>query len=89
MKVKEGFVKQRIGEKTVLVSTGDLSHTFRGMIELNYTAADIWDWVAQGHGQEQVARLLAEKYGIGLEKAMADAGKIIEKMRESGVMEDA
>ena len=23
MKVKEGFVKQRIGEKTVLVSTGE------------------------------------------------------------------
>ena len=88
MKIKEGFVKQQVGEKTVLVSTGELSHEFRGMIELNYTAADIWDWLAQGHSHQKVAQLLAEKYGIDPEKAMADTGKIIEKMRSSGVIED-
>ena len=87
MRIKEGFVKQQIGEKTVLVSTGNLSRDFRGMIELNYTAADIWDCLAQGKSQEDTAKFLAEKYGIDFQKALQDTGKILEKMHQSGVIE--
>ena len=89
MKIKEGFVEQQIGDTTLLVSAGELSHSFRGMIELNYTAADIWHWLAEGHSAEQTAQLLAEKYGIAPSKAKEDTEKIVKKMRESGVTEDA
>ena len=89
MKIKKGFVKQQMGDTTVLVSAGQLSREFHGMSELNYTAADIWNWLEQGNSQEQTALLLAEKYGIDPQKAAADTAKIIEKMRQSGVIEDA
>lgn len=88
MKIKEGFVKQQIGDKTIIVSTGDLSKDFHGMIELNYTAADIWEWLSQGLTNEEVAKLLSEKYNIDLLKARKDTEKIINKMIAVGVVED-
>lgn len=88
MKIKEGFVKQQIGDKTIIVSTGDLSKDFHGMIELNYTAADIWDWLSQGFTNEEVAKSLVEKYNIEPQKAQMDTEKIISKMIAAGVVED-
>lgn len=88
MKIKNGFVKQQIGEKTIIVSTGDLSKDFHGMIELNYTAAEIWDWLSQGFTNEEVAKSLEEKYNIELTKARMDTEKIINKMIAAGVVED-
>ncbi len=88
MKIKDGFVKQQIGEETIIVSTGVLSKEFHGMIELNYTAADIWDWLSQGFTNEEVAKLLSEKYNIELTKAQADTEKFINKMIAAGVVED-
>lgn len=88
MKIKDGFVKQQIGKKTIIVSTGDLSKDFHGMIELNYTAADIWEWLSQGLTCEETAKLLAEKYNIELTKARLDTEKIINKMIAAGVVED-
>ena len=88
MKIENGFVKQQIGEKTIIVSTGDLSKDFHGMIELNYTAAEIWDWLSQGFTNEEVAKSLAEKYNIEFTKARMDTEKIINKMIAAGVVED-
>lgn len=88
MKIKDGFVKQQIGDKTIIVSAGDLSKEFHGMIELNYTAADIWDWLSQGYTCDEVAKLLSEKYNIALSKARLDTEKIIHKMISSGVVEN-
>lgn len=88
MRIKEGFVKQQIGEKTIIVSTGDLSREFHGMIELNYTAADIWEWLSQGLTCEETAKSFAEKYNIELTKARMDTEKIINKMIAAGVVEN-
>lgn len=88
MRIKEGFVKQQIGDKTIVVSTGDLSKQFHGMIELNYTAADIWEWLSQGSSADEIAKLLSDKYNIELTKAHADTEKVINKMLSAGVIEN-
>ena len=87
MKIKDGFVKQQIGDKTIIVSAGDLSNEFHGMIELNYTAADLWDWLSQGASREEAADLLSKKYNIELSKAQLDTDKIIQQMISAGVVE--
>lgn len=88
MKIKDGFVKQQIGDKILIVSAGNLSKEFHGMIELNYTAADIWDWISSNYTCEEVAELLAEKYNIELNKAQTDTNRIINKMISVGVVEN-
>lgn len=88
MRIKKGFVAQKIGDSTVVVSTGALSCEFRGMIELNQTAADIWSYFEAGLSQSDAAKKLSEEYGISLQKAEADVEKIAKKMLEAGVFED-
>ncbi len=88
MKIKNGFVAQKIGDTTVVVSTGALSREFHGMIELNETAAFIWNCFAEGLSQNEVAKKLCDEYGISLEKAEADTAKIVEKMLDAGVFEN-
>lgn len=88
MKIKKGFVTQKIGDTTIVVSTGELSREFHGMIELNQTGADIWNWFSEGLNQSEAAQKLAEKYEIDIEKAKADVAKLTEKMRSAGVFEN-
>lgn len=88
MRIKKGFVKQVIGNKTIVVSTVELSKVFHGMIELNYTAADIWDWLSEGYTAKEIAEKLATKYDIELSRAICDTNKIIKQMLSAGVVEN-
>lgn len=87
MKIKDGFVKCKIGEKYLVVTTGELSKENNIMIELNETSGEIWDGVAGGLSAEQIAAKLSEKYGITPEKAKADTDKIIDNMKSAGIFE--
>lgn len=87
MKIKTGFVTQPIGDKTIVVSTGKLCKTFHGMIELNITGTDIWNWLSEGLEAKEIAEKLADKYGITIEKARNDVSKLIKKMEEYGIFE--
>ena len=88
MKIKDGFVKQQLGNKTIVVSAGELTKDFHGMIELNYTAADIWEWLSQGYTCEEMAKLMVEKYNINHDKAQSDIQKITNKMLVAGIIEN-
>ena len=54
MKIKKGFVTQKIADTIIVVSTGELSKEFHSMIELNYTGLYIWNWIAEGYTQEEI-----------------------------------
>lgn len=88
MRLKKGFVEQQVGEKTIIVSTGELSKEFHGMIELNYTGTDIWNYIKEGFSIDETAEKLAEKYNIDISKAKFDVTNIVEKMIAEGVFED-
>ena len=57
----------------------------------NHQLLEIAEQVKQEYEKDPTVSLaaLAEKYGIDPQKAAADTAKIIEKMRQSGVIEDA
>ena len=87
MKIKDGFVKRKIGSRYIVVTTGELSKKMNVVIEMNDTTSDIWDFTEQGLNEEEIACKLAEKYDISQEKAKKDTEKIINQMREAGVFE--
>lgn len=88
MKIKEGFVVRTLGEKTLVVPTGEASKSFHGMIELNDTGAFIWDLVSKGLDEGDIAKKFAEKYNVDETTALNDTKEIIEKMKNAGVIED-
>ena len=45
MRIKDGFVLRKVMDNYVVVSVGESSKTFRGMIKLNVTAVEIWNGI--------------------------------------------
>ena len=87
MKIKEGFVLREIAGQTVVIATGEASKTFHGMVKLNGTGRDIWQGLAKGLSQEEIAQGLVDKYdGVDLDKAREDTARLIGKMEEAGFL---
>lgn len=88
MKLKEGFVLRKILGDAIVVAEGEMSKSFHGMIKLNDTAADIWEWFAAGKSGEETASLLADKYEISVDEAKTDVLAVAEKLIAAGIMEE-
>ena len=87
MKIKEGFVLRRVLDEAIVIATGEMSKSFHGMIKLNDSGADIWEWVAEGLDEASVAKKLAEKYELSEEKALADTKAMVSQMADAGLIE--
>lgn len=87
MKIKDGFVLREIAGQTVVIATGEASKTFHGMVKLNGTGRDIWQGLARGLSEDEIAQELVEKYdGVDLAKAKEDTASLIGKMEEAGFL---
>lgn len=87
MKIKEGFVLREIAGKAVVIAVGEASKTFHGMINLNSAGKDIWQGVADGLNEDEIAKRLTEIYEVDLEMAKEDTHRLVQKMYEAGVIE--
>lgn len=88
MRIKEGFVLRRVLDEAIVIASGEASKSFHGMIKLNDTAADVWQWLSEGKTEEEVAKALAEKYEISLELAAKDTKAMLATMAEKGFLEE-
>lgn len=87
MKIKEGFVLRRVLDEAIVIATGELSKSFHGMVKLNDSGADIWEWVSEGLDEASIAKKLSEKYEIPEEKAAADTKAMLSQMADAGLLE--
>ncbi len=87
MKIKDGFVLRRVLDEAIVIASGEVSKDFHGMVKLNDSAADIWEWVAEGLNEAEIASKLAEKYELDIEKAASDVKSMISQMADAGLIE--
>lgn len=87
MKIKDGFVLREVMGRHVAVAVGEASKSFRGMIKLNSTAADIWRWIAEGLDEGEICAALCEKYEVDEITASADVRRTIEMLEKQGFLE--
>ncbi len=87
MKIKQGFVLRRVLDEAIVIASGEASRNFHGMVKLNDSAADIWEWISEGHSENAIASKLAEKYELSEDKAKADTAAMIAQMTEAGLLE--
>ena len=71
----------------VVIAVGAASKSFRGMVKLNSTAADIWKCIESGFTQEEICDMLFEKYEVEREKLESDVDSIIRSFSEQGFLE--
>lgn len=87
MKIKKGFVKRKIGDKYLVITTGELSKKCNKFIELNSTSSMIWDLIEEGKNPDEIAISLTKTFNVDYNKAKEDTDKIIHLMNSEGILE--
>lgn len=87
MKIKDGFVLRSVMGSYVVVAVGSASKSFRGMVKLNSTAADIWKCIESGFSRNEICDMLYAKYEVDREKLEGDVDNVIKDLEDQGFIE--
>ena len=89
MKIKKGFVLRQLLGEYVVTGEGLERVNFNKIINLNSTAAFLWDELKdKDFDSEMMANLLTGKYEVSYETALADSKKLIEDWKSAGLLDD-
>lgn len=87
MKIVDGFKLREVCGEFVVVPEGSKLVNFNKMLSLNGSAAFLWKAVeGKDFDVQMLADLLVNEYKIDSALALSDAGKILDKWVEIGVV---
>ncbi len=87
MKIKEGFVLREVMGNYVAVAVGEASRSFRGMVTLNESAANIWKLIEKGFSESEICDAMFETYEVDRTTLEADVKKTIKSFADQGFIE--
>lgn len=87
MKVREGFIKKKMGTQAVVIAMGSASKIFNGMVKLNETGELMWDKLVEGTTREELIAAILEVYEVEEELAQKDVDRFIEILKKPGIIE--
>ena len=88
MNIKKGFVLRQMCGENIVTAEGLEHINFNKLISLNATAAFMWEKVeGKEFTAEEMAQYLVEEYGIDMELALTDAGKLAQAWIDAGIAE--
>lgn len=88
MKIKEGFVLREVANQAIVIAVGKASETFKGMIRMNQTSKDIWNYIQKGLDVEDIVLEMKKKYDVDETIIRKDVLYIISVLRENNILED-
>lgn len=89
MRIKNGFVLRKIGDKEVVIGEGIEQINFNKLIALNETAAFLWKELAEkDFTEKEAADLLIEEYDVTEDVAVKDVGALIARWKTIGLIDD-
>ena len=88
MKIKKGFVLEKVGDSYLSCATGKLAKQFSGFVRLNETGAFLWEILSAGDvtKEDLLAKMTAE-YDITSDIAMRDIDVFVENLEKNGILE--
>ncbi len=89
MRIKKGFVIQKVSGSYLACATGKLAADFSAIVKLNETGAFLWNKI-EASGEVDKAALcdaVAEHYGIDREIAERDVAAFVENLSANGILE--
>ena len=84
--LNKDFVLRKVCGLNVVLPTGLQVKDFGGALNLNDTAALIFEQLQAGKTVEETAAAMVAAYDVSPEKALADVQKTIDSLREAGVV---
>ena len=89
MKINSNYKLREIAGETIIVNQGKEGVNMTRIISLNKSARFLYESLSDREfGVEDAAKLLMERYGLEREKALEDAQKWVDCLKECGVLED-
>ena len=89
MNLRHDMVVVELGEGYAVAPTSEAETVFRGIIRLNSTAKDIWDGLADGLSEDEIADRLSKKYDrVDREKILKGIRQVVETLRKQGILEE-
>ena len=89
MKIKSGFVLEKVGTGYLAVAVGERAGDFSGLVRMNSTGAFLWELLSESDmtREELLEKVLSEYEGVTSEQALADITAFETKLRENGIIE--
>lgn len=86
MKIRNGFVLREMCGENIVTAEGMENINFNKLISLNSTAAFLWKKLeGKEFTVEEMAQLLVDEYGIGMELALKDSVNLCKTWEEAGI----
>ena len=87
MKIKSGFVLEKVGNGYLAVAVGERAKDFSGLVRMNETGAFFWNIMAEKDvSREELLAAVRGEYEVSEEEALADIDKFVENLRDGGIL---
>ena len=87
MKIKNGFVVREIAGECVVVTLGEASKVFNGIIKLNETGKIIWNMLTEGSDKETVVSAILQEYEVDRATVEADFDRFVATLEGANILE--
>lgn len=89
MKIKSGFMLRSIAGCKVVVSVGNRTLDFNGIINLNDTGAFLWERLEKGATEDELVSAVLENYDeVDEPMARESVREFVGTIREAGCLDD-
>ena len=88
MKIKYGFIMNRVGSQHVVVPVGEASVGRHCMVRLNDTGAFMWERLGADTTPEELIQALQEEYAVADDVARADVAAFLGKLRAACLLDE-
>lgn len=87
MKLKEGFIKSKLGDECVVVPVGAQTVDFRGLITLNETGEFIWEQLNDEKTEQELVEAILSEYDVDRETAERDVHAFVDTLKEKDLLD--
>ena len=88
MKIKSGFVLEKVGASYLAVALGERAKSFSGLVRMNETGAFMWNLIKDtDKSTEELVDALAKEYDAPRELLLKDALSFEKKLSDAGILE--
>ncbi len=88
MKIKDGFVLEKVGDAYLAVAVGELSNSFSGIVKMNESGAFFWNLIKdKDKSESEMLKAALLEYDADESLLSSDIHAFIEKLRDAGVLE--
>ena len=89
MKIKSGFILEKVGSEYLAVAVGERAKEFSGFVRLNSSGAYFWNLLSEGDvtKEELVLSALRDFEGVSEEQLSRDVDNLIKALADGEIIE--